>query len=70
MVIKGKDYVQYPPFITSLLYFYTPRKFFLFYKDKGHDTKNCFTLRKEIERLIVNGYLKVVCQKEYPIEPK
>jgi hypothetical protein len=36
----------------------TSKKFCFFHKDKGHDTKDCFMLKKEIERLIAKGYLK------------
>jgi hypothetical protein len=30
----------------------------LFHKNKRHDIEDCFILKKEIEKLIANGYLK------------
>jgi hypothetical protein len=30
----------------------------LFHKNKRHDIEDCFILKKEIEKLIGNGYLK------------
>ena len=36
----------------------TSKNFCFFHKDKGHDTKDYFMLKKEIERLTAKGYLK------------
>ncbi|KAL0396511.1 UNVERIFIED_CONTAM: hypothetical protein Scaly_0099500 [Sesamum calycinum] len=33
-------------------------KYYLFYKDRGHGTEDCFHLKDEIEKLIQRGYLK------------
>ncbi|XP_043687514.1 uncharacterized protein LOC122638729 [Telopea speciosissima] len=35
-----------------------PNKYYLFHKDSGHDTKDCYQLKREIEELIKAGHLK------------
>jgi len=35
----------------------TSKKYCIFLKEKEHDTKDYYVLKKEIERLIVKGYL-------------
>ena len=42
--------------MKSLPNTYTSKKYCLFYKDKGHDTDDCYILKKKVERLITKDY--------------
>jgi len=44
MEIKG--YIQYPPPITRDIGKQNQKKYCLFYRDNGHDTKKCFNFLK------------------------
>jgi hypothetical protein len=46
----------------------TSKKFCLFHKNKRHDIEDCFILKKEIEKLIGNGYLKIFIKGHAHIE--
>jgi len=49
--------VRYPSPMKSPLNTRTSKKYYLFHKDKGHEIKDYYVLKKEIERLIVKGYI-------------
>jgi hypothetical protein len=44
------------------------KKYCQFYKEKGHDTRDCYALKKEMERLLTQGYLKQFLKKDPPQE--
>lgn len=56
-IIQGKDYEQNPTPIKRDIGKQNQKKYYLFHKDKDHDTKKCFALKKEIKRLITKSYL-------------
>lgn len=56
--IKGKDFVQYPPFIIMSPYTRNSKNILFIHKDKRRDIEDCFMLKKEIERLVAKGYIK------------
>jgi hypothetical protein len=72
--IKEKYFVQYSPPMMLLSHTRTFKNFFLFHKDKRHDTDGCFTLKIKIKRMIAKGYLKqfvkghvyMECDREEP----
>jgi hypothetical protein len=56
-IIQGKEFVRYPSPLKPSSNTLTSKKYCLFHKDRGYDTKDCYVLKKEIEMLIANGYL-------------
>jgi hypothetical protein len=55
IAIQDKDFVWYPPPMNHHLT-HTSKKYCLFHKDKGHDMKDCYVLKKEIKILITKVY--------------
>jgi hypothetical protein len=56
--IQGKEFVRYPLLMKLPPNTHTSKKYCFFHKDKGHDIKDCYVLKKEIKRLIAKGYLR------------
>jgi hypothetical protein len=48
IAIKKKDYMQYPQLMKGDTWNTNPKKYWLFHKNKGHDIKKCYTLKKWI----------------------
>ncbi|KAK6153353.1 hypothetical protein DH2020_012992 [Rehmannia glutinosa] len=57
MYIRDKDYVKWPSKMKTPANKRSGDKYCTFHRDHGHDTKDCETLKNEIEDLIRRGYL-------------
>ena len=63
VVIKGKKYMQYLPSMKVEARKKNLKKYCLFYKDKRHNTKECYTLKRKIKQLITKGHLQLFMKK-------
>jgi hypothetical protein len=68
MTLRGQNLLQCPPFLKPNLSLKFFKKFCQFHREKGHDTENCYALKKEVERLLAQGYLKQCLKKDPSLE--
>ena len=58
MEIKNEDFVKWLEKIKLTPYREIKTSIYEFHKDHGHNTEECFQLKKQIVDLIKNGYLR------------
>ncbi|XP_010266763.1 PREDICTED: uncharacterized protein LOC104604198 [Nelumbo nucifera] len=58
MQIRDRNYIRWPEKMKTQSNKRNREKYCEFHRDHGHDTKNCFDLRKHIEDLIRRGFIK------------
>ena len=51
MALRGQNLLQYPPPLNPNPSLKFSKKYCQFHREKGHDTEDCYTLKKEVERL-------------------
>ena len=56
--IKNKEFVKRPSKIKTDPRRKNKNKYYDFYRDHGHNTEDCFQLKKQIADLIKRGYLE------------
>ncbi|KAL2237387.1 UNVERIFIED_CONTAM: hypothetical protein Sindi_0930400 [Sesamum indicum] len=58
MMVEKEGLLQWPGKMRDTQTKRNSNKYCRFHKDKGHNTKDCYQLRDEIERLVRQGYFK------------
>lgn len=56
--MKGQNLLKYPPSLKPNPSLKFSKKYCQFHKKKGHDIEDYYALKKKVERLLTQGYLK------------